>query len=96
MILRLTWLITLTKFTFGVIHLVRTQNFPKNQEFLPPDMHMYVCVPGATKCQFFGKFYVRTKWMTPLKENLKESLSRRNTINDRHKVQYVSISESNI
>ena len=26
----------------GIIHLVRTQNFLKNQHFLPPDMHTYV------------------------------------------------------
>ena len=24
----------------GIIHLVRTQDFPKNQHFLPPDTHM--------------------------------------------------------
>ena len=47
--------------TFGIIHLVRTQNFPKNQHFLPPDAHTYV----SKKCWFFGKFCVRTKWMTP-------------------------------
>ena len=23
----------------GIIHLVHTQNFPKNEHFLPPDMH---------------------------------------------------------
>ena len=28
----------------GVIHLVRTQNFLKNQHLLPPDMHTYVLV----------------------------------------------------
>ena len=49
----------------GVIHLVRTQNFPKNQHFLPPDMHTYVCVSWGKKCWFFGKFCVRTKWMIP-------------------------------
>ena len=27
--------------------------------------HTYVCVSGGKKCQFFGKFCVRTKWMTP-------------------------------
>ena len=28
----------------GIIHLVRTQNFPKNQNFLPPDTHAYAHV----------------------------------------------------
>ena len=28
----------------GVIHSLRTQNFPKNWHFLPPDTHTYVCV----------------------------------------------------
>ena len=27
-----------------------TQNFPKNLNFLPPDMHTYVCVSGGKKC----------------------------------------------
>ena len=31
----------------GIIDLVRTQNFPKNKHFLPPDMYMYVCVSGG-------------------------------------------------
>ena len=32
----------------GVIHLVRTQNFPKNQHFLPlDDAYFYVCVSGG-------------------------------------------------
>ena len=34
-----------------IIHLVRTQNFPKNY------------VSGGKKCYFFGKFCVRIKWM---------------------------------
>ena len=25
-----------------------------------------MCVSGSKKCWLFGKFYVRTKWMTPL------------------------------
>ena len=33
-----------------------TQNFPKNEHFLPPDMHTYVCVSGGEKCSIFGKF----------------------------------------
>ena len=31
-------------------------NFPKNEHFLPPDTHRYVCVAGGRKCLFFGKF----------------------------------------
>ena len=34
-----------------------TSNFPKNEHFLPPDTHTYVCVSGGKKCSFFGKFY---------------------------------------
>ena len=34
----------------GIIHLVRTQDFPENFYFLPPDMHTYVCVSGGKKC----------------------------------------------
>ena len=34
----------------GIIHLVRTQDFPENFCFLPPDMHTYVCVSGGKKC----------------------------------------------
>ena len=26
----------------------------------------YVCLSGGKRCLFFGKFYVRTKWMIPL------------------------------
>ena len=37
-------------FNFGIIHLVRKQNFPKNQPFLLPDTHTYVCVSGGKKC----------------------------------------------
>ena len=33
-------------------------NFPKNEDFLHPDAHTYVCVSGGKKCLFFGKFDV--------------------------------------
>ena len=33
----------------GVIHLTRTQNFPKNQNLLSPDTHSYVCVSRYKK-----------------------------------------------
>ena len=35
-----------------------TPNFPKNERFLPPDTHTYVCVSGGKKRSFFGKFDV--------------------------------------
>ena len=35
-----------------------TPNFPKNERFLPPDTHTYVCVSGGKKCLFFEKFGV--------------------------------------
>ena len=40
---------------FGIIHLVRSQNFPKNKHFLPPDTHTYVCASGAKYWKFFRK-----------------------------------------
>ena len=33
-------------------------NIPKNQHFLPPDAHTYLCISGGKKCSFFGKFGV--------------------------------------
>ena len=30
----------------GIVHVVRTQNFPKNQHFLPPDTHLGVRFKG--------------------------------------------------
>ena len=38
------------------------QNFPKNQNFLPPDTHT-----------FFREFCIRTKWMTSDGNNILES-----------------------
>ena len=32
-----------------IIHLVHTQNFPKNKHFLPTNMHMFICVSGTEK-----------------------------------------------
>ena len=47
----------------GKIHLVRTQNFYEKLNFL----HRYPCAYQGVRniyfCWFFGKFYVRTKWM---------------------------------
>ena len=47
----------------AIIHLVRTQNFLKNQQFLLPDTNRYVWVSRGKKCECFGKYCVRTKWM---------------------------------
>ena len=33
-------------------------NFPKNEDFLPPDTHTYVCVSASKKYSFCGKFGV--------------------------------------
>ena len=30
------------RYRLDIIHLVRTQNFPKKQHFLPPNAHTYV------------------------------------------------------
>ena len=35
-----------------------TPNFPKNEYFVLPDTHTYVCVSGDKKCSCFGKFGV--------------------------------------
>ena len=43
-----------------------TPNFPKNEHFLPPDTHKYVCVAGDKKCSFFGKFGVLYFLETPV------------------------------
>ena len=50
----------------AIIHLVSTQNFPKNKHFLPPlshprCVHVRVGIRGK-KCWFFGKFCARIKW----------------------------------
>ena len=40
--------------------------FSKILTSLPPDTHTYVCVSEGQKCQFFGKFCVRTKLIIPI------------------------------
>ena len=47
----------------AIINLVHQKNVPKNQHFLPPDMHTYVNVSMVKKCWFLGQFCVLTKWM---------------------------------
>ena len=44
----------------------KTSNFPKNEHFLPPDTHSYVCVSGGKKCLFLGKFDVLCFLETPV------------------------------
>ena len=39
-----------------IIHLVRTQNFPKNLNFIPPDPHTYVLHQGVRKISFLKNF----------------------------------------
>ena len=43
-----------------------TPNFPKNEHFLSPDMHTYVCVSGGKKCLFFRKIGVLCFFVTPV------------------------------
>ena len=33
----------------------------KKLTFLPPDTHIYVCISGGKKCEFFVKFCTRIK-----------------------------------
>ena len=33
-----------SEFWLGVIHLVCTQNVPKNEQFLSPDTHTIICI----------------------------------------------------
>ena len=42
-----------------------TPNFAKNEHFLSPDTHAYVCVSGGKKCSFFAKFVVLCFLKTP-------------------------------
>ena len=41
----------------GVSRKQSTSKFPKNEHFLLPDTHTYVCVPGGKKCSFFRKIW---------------------------------------
>ena len=70
------------KIEYGIINLVRTQNFPKNFYFLPPDTHTYVVLSGVKRYKFFGKFCVRTKSMSPtqIKQKLPTPAYRNNGI----------------
>ena len=48
-----------------------TPNFPRNEHFLPPDTHTYVCVSGrcvsgGKKCSFFEQFGVFCFIETPV------------------------------
>ena len=42
----------------GVSRKQSTTNFPKNEHFLLPDNHTYVCVSEYKKSMFFGKLGV--------------------------------------
>ena len=41
-------------------------NFPKNEQFLPPDPDINKCVSRGKKCSFFGKFGVLCFLETPV------------------------------
>ena len=53
-------------FKTGITRKQRTLNFRKKKHFLPPDMHMYVCVSGRKKFSFFSKFGVLCLLVTPV------------------------------
>ena len=44
----------------------RKENFSKNELFLSPDTHRYVCVSGGKKCSFFRKFVMLYFLVMPL------------------------------
>ena len=50
----------------GVSRKQSTPNFPKNEHFLRPDTHTYVCVSGGKKCSFSGKLDVLCFLGTPV------------------------------
>ena len=61
------WLVTLK----GIIHLVHSQNFPKNSNFLPPDTYTLV-YQGVRNVSFSKIFaYVLNEWF---QTNLKRTL----------------------
>ena len=59
-------MIILTNLKTGISRKQRTSNFPKNEHFLPPDTHTYLCISGGKKCLFFGKFVVLYFLETPV------------------------------
>ena len=50
----------------GVKRKQSMSNFPKNNYFLPPDTHTYVCVSESEKCSFFRKCGVLCFLATPI------------------------------
>ena len=50
----------------GVAKKQSTPNFPKNEHFLPPDMHTCVCVSGVKKFSVSRKFSVLCFFPTPV------------------------------
>ena len=50
--------LNLSNLKTGVSRKQSTPNFPKNENFLPPDTHTNLRVTGGKKCLFFGKFGV--------------------------------------
>ena len=64
----------------GVSKKQSTPNFPKNEHFLPPNAHAYVCVSGGKKCSFYGKFDVLCFLETRVSRFAILLYSRRNSI----------------
>ena len=53
---------------YGIIHLVRSQNFPQNENFLPPDTLTYVRLSGRKNFFFENFVSVINEW-SPLKKH---------------------------
>ena len=52
----------------GIIYLVRTYNFSKNQHFLPPDKPTYACVSGGRTVSFSKHFGYALNELSLIKE----------------------------
>ena len=50
----------------GVSRKQSTPNFPKNEDFLPPDTYTYVCVSRSKRCSFCETFGVLCFLETPV------------------------------
>ena len=65
------------KYQNGCFKKQSTTNFPKNENFLPPDTHTCMCVSagggGGKKCSFFGKIWCAL-WDSPFCLNTDEVL----------------------
>ena len=48
----------------GVSRKQSTSNFPKSEDFLPPDTYTYTCVLGGKKCSFRKIWRTLFSWIT--------------------------------